>query len=75
MAPLLYFGRLAEAVGCSAEDVRLDPDICTAGDLRRLHPSLGASNVKIVVNHELARDDSAVGDEDEIAFLPPVSGG
>jgi molybdopterin converting factor small subunit len=75
LARILYFGRLAEALGRADEQVRLGADGRPAGDLRRLHSALGAPEVKLVVNRELASDDTPVSDNDEIAFLPPVSGG
>ncbi len=75
MAKLLYFGRLAEAVGRADQDLQLGRDMRMAGDLRRLHPALAGPHVKVVINKSVARDDAPVTDDDEIAFLPPVSGG
>jgi molybdopterin converting factor subunit 1 len=41
------------------------------------HPGLAphASSVSAAVNADFARMDAAVSDGDEVAFLPPVSGG
>ncbi len=75
MARLLYFGRLADALGKAGEDISIDDANRTAGNLRRLHPSLDDPQVKLVVNKVLVRDDAPICDDDEIAFLPPVSGG
>lgn len=66
---------MAEAVGRAAEDVQLGVDVSCAGDLRRRHAALLGDEVKIAVNRTLSSDEAVVGDDDEIAFLPPVSGG
>jgi molybdopterin converting factor subunit 1 len=42
----------------------------------RLHPDLGAAFAGVpAVNRTVAAADTTVGDGDEVAFLPPVSGG
>lgn len=37
--------------------------------------ALSAENVKIAVNHQLIEGDTALACGDEVAFLPPVTGG
>lgn len=34
-----------------------------------------AKNVKVALNQELIDDSAAISDGDEVAFLPPVTGG
>jgi len=74
------FARLRELAGTS-EMSRDVPDGATAHDawnhLVREFPSLGdySRNVACAVNEEYARPTSPLKDGDEIAFLPPVSGG
>jgi molybdopterin converting factor subunit 1 len=74
------FARLREIVG-EGEIERDVPDGATLGTvwrvLTREHPDLEAYTRSIsgAVNADYARMDAPVGDGDEVAFLPPVSGG
>jgi len=74
------FARLRDIVGAS----ELEHDVpapATVGDVwRRLvgsYPDLAAyaPSVSCAVNEDYVRWDAALSDGDEIAFLPPVSGG
>ncbi len=75
-----YFARLRELAGRSEWTCDL-PDGATAADVWRAgvvaHPALAAmaDRVSCAVNAEFGRMTSAVLDGDEVAFLPPVSGG
>ncbi len=40
-----------------------------------LADALNEKSVRFIVNEMVAARDASIGDEDEIAFLPPVSGG
>lgn len=48
-----------------------------ASELLRLHPSIAgdSSRLMIAVNEEYQEHDFPLRDEDEVAFIPPVSGG
>jgi molybdopterin synthase sulfur carrier subunit len=76
---LVFLGRLEDAAGGSERVVPLAPTI--AGVLDALEPALAEAlrdpRVKRAVNGALLRDGAgpALHDGDEIAFLPPVSGG
>ena len=37
--------------------------------------AVAASGVRVAVNQEIVRDDVVLKDGDEVAFLPPVTGG
>lgn len=76
---LVFLGRLEDVAGLSAREVKtaasvnavleaLDPELATA---------LKADKVKLAVNGMLFydRDAPVLKDGDELAFLPPVSGG
>jgi molybdopterin converting factor subunit 1 len=74
------FGISTEIVGKS-EMTLLVPDGTTVGILKKkitkMYPSLDVVNVPFVfaVNHRVVSEDFPVTHLDEIAILPPVSGG
>ena len=74
------FARLKDIVG-TAEIARTVAPGATAGsvwrDLAAEHPDLAAyeRSLSTAINTEYARMNDPVADGDEIAFLPPVSGG
>ncbi len=76
---LVFLGRLEDAAGAAERTVPLSPSLATL--LSVLEPelaaALSANRVRIAVNGELVADRAALAlqDGDEIAFLPPVSGG
>lgn len=80
---ILLFGRLKDVFGGST--LPLPPDVDTVAALRAklaaLHPDLADMlhdrTIRIAVNQELVADEAAVriSARDEIALLPPLSGG
>ncbi len=75
-----YYARLRELAGCAEWSCDL-PDGSTVADVWQAgvarYPAvveLGAS-LSCAVNADFSRMNAAVRDGDEIAFLPPVSGG
>ena len=77
MARVTMLGRLADAAGWRTRTVEAD----TIGELRltleRDAPglSLDADAVAVIVNDVVARGDAAIGPNDEVGFMPPMSGG
>jgi len=75
-----FFASLRELVGADRLDVSL-PDAATAEDvwsaLVARHPALAArrSSLTVAVNRRYARFDEPLHEGDEVAFIPPVSGG
>lgn len=74
------FARLREIAGAGelVLDVQAPATIRTVwAELASRHPEVApyAASVSAARNLEYARMDTAVSDDDEIAFLPPVSGG
>jgi len=74
------FARLREQAGTDAETVEVRPgstvdDVYDA--LQKAHAGLDANreSVRVAVNQEFADWDAIVSDGDEVAFIPPVSGG
>jgi len=79
-ARVLFFGLLKDVVGKSAEE----SEFAEGSDLRSVfdiyagrHPRLRdlAGSIVVARNQEFADLSTKIGDGDEIAFLPPVSGG
>ncbi|OLC69106.1 MAG: molybdopterin converting factor subunit 1, partial [Actinobacteria bacterium 13_1_40CM_4_65_12] len=74
------FARLREQAGTDAETVEVRPgstvdEVYDA--LQKAHAGLEANreSVRVAVNQEFADWDAIVSDGDEVAFIPPVSGG
>ncbi|MED5330066.1 MAG: MoaD/ThiS family protein [Planctomycetota bacterium] len=76
---ILLFAGLAEAVGQSQVDLVQGASTQTAGDLevriREGYPDLAKSPFRIAVNRVYAEANDPVVDGDEVALIPPVSGG
>ena len=75
-----HFGSIREAEGTQELAVAV-PEGSTVADLRRLlardHPSFEemADRLRASVNYEFVQWESTLSEGDEVAFLPPVSGG
>ena len=82
---ILLFGITKDIIGDSKitlpRDISLANDLpATVGELRKLlindFPELGAlSSLKIAINKDFAEDNLQINSLDEIALIPPVSGG
>ena len=74
-----FFARLRELAGVEKEALQIAPgsnlgDVYAA--LRNRHRSLPERDaVRGAVNAEFTEWDAGVGEGDEVAFIPPVSGG
>jgi molybdopterin converting factor subunit 1 len=76
----LLFARLREQAGGDRFALELPGDSTVADaytELRRLHPALEARRevVRAAVNQDFAGWDDVLAEGDEVAFIPPVSGG
>ena len=75
---LLYFASLCDAAGCSQETVSSD-----AADVRALYSELAVrhgfgftpEHLRVAVNGAFTDWEQRLADNDEVVFLPPVSGG
>ena len=76
---ILTFGIAREI--CGGSTLRLElPDHATAGELKQLlteqYPRLGGLNsFLLAINEEFAQSETLLNASDEIAIIPPVSGG
>lgn len=84
MVQLVYLARLREVLGVSAEAVELPGEVATVASLLAWLSRRGGAwayelapgrAVRVAVNHDVARGDTAVKAGDEVALFPPVTGG
>lgn len=84
MVKLVFLGKFGDVAPAGLAQVALPGEVQTLSDLKdwltRQQPLLGqamaATTTRLVVNQCVAHDLSApVTDGDEVAFLPPMSGG
>ena len=74
---VLLFAAARDLAGTAAITVNLPPG-ATVADLRAaLAPALGGllARSAVAVNHDFADDARALAPGDEVAVIPPVSGG
>jgi sulfur-carrier protein len=77
---VLLFGRVKEIVGAGEMELPVGPGETTASLVNALierHPQLEPWRpfLRVAVNREYAPGERAVSTGDEIAVIPPVSGG
>ncbi|WP_423800156.1 molybdopterin converting factor subunit 1 [Neobacillus sp. SAB-20_R2A] len=77
MNKILFFAHLRDAVG--EEFLRLDASGKTVAELKaelsEKYDLPRMETVMTAINEEFASNDEVIKDGDEIAFIPPVSGG
>jgi molybdopterin synthase sulfur carrier subunit len=81
---LLYFAWLKTKTGCAEEDVELPKEVSTVAELvawlKQRSPGHAAAledekAIRIAINQSYAKPGDKVGDSDEVALFPPVTGG
>lgn len=76
---LVFLGRLEDAAGVAEREVPFAPALrdVLAGLDSELSEALSGARIKLAVNGKIVagQDMPMLGDGDELAFLPPVSGG
>lgn len=83
MLKVLLFGRLGDVAGDTEIGIPWDDRLATIGTVREqvirtvpaLAESLGETSNLVAVNQQICSTDTEVSDGDEIAFMPPVTGG
>lgn len=81
---LLYFAWVRQKVGRGEEELRLPRGVTTIADLIASLRVRGdgyaeafadPARLRAARNQEHVKFDAAIGEDDEIAFFPPVTGG
>ncbi len=84
MVRLVFLGKFGDVAPANLSDVALPGEVRTLSDLKtwvaRQQPLLGramdATPTRLILNQAVAHDlATTIADGDEIAFLPPMSGG
>jgi len=83
MIKVLYFARLRELLGLSAEEVLLNQPQISVAELITELMSRGPDwqvlasdkNVRVAINQALVSEQAMIKAGDEVAFFPPVTGG
>jgi molybdopterin converting factor subunit 1 len=76
---ILLFGIARDLIGQTSLAIPVRPDMHVADLLEEVHqqyPAVkGIRSLLVAVNGEYADADQLVGENDEVALIPPVSGG
>ncbi|MFK8044481.1 MAG: MoaD/ThiS family protein [Crocinitomicaceae bacterium] len=72
-----YFGKIAEVIGHMSEQIVLDN--LTVSELKKelfeKYVFLKTETIQVAVNLNIVEDDFVINQNDEVAILPPFSGG
>lgn len=73
---ILFFASIAEATGTEQIDIN---GVATVSELKTLlqskFPSLITMNYSVAVNQQISHINDQLSEQDEVALLPPFSGG
>jgi molybdopterin synthase sulfur carrier subunit len=80
---VLLFGRLGDVAGDTELGIPWDESLATIETVREqlltkipeLADALGEKRTLVAVNQQICGSDTELSDGDEIAFMPPVTGG
>jgi len=73
---ILYFGALSEVAGKQEEEIRVSGNINDLlQSLKDKYPSLKDFQFSVAVNQEISSGVKLLSDGDEVALLPPFTGG
>lgn len=78
-----FFAAVRDAVGCDSFEITLPDRTDVAGVVAVIrarcgdaaHAAVTGENVRVAVNREFVDGPRHVRDGDEIAFMPPITGG
>lgn len=77
---ILFFAQLKDATNCDSVDIALSSPVTVEGlwtELLKNFPALAGhrSSVRLAKNFEYTTAGARFSDTDEVALIPPVSGG
>jgi len=77
---VLFFAQLKDATGCDSIEIAAAPSLSIEQlwvELLSRFPALAAhrASVRLACNSEYAAPDAQFSNADEVALIPPVSGG
>ena len=76
---LQFFGNLTDVVSSSTLEWKDDAEVQSVGDLLDKlysgYPNLNGKTFRVAVNHQFVELDFALSSGDEVALMPPFSGG
>ncbi len=73
---VLYFGVLKDAFGSESDELEVAENATVADLLREFRGRAGfLDSIAVAVNREYAKGEDVLKEGDEVALLPPVSGG
>lgn len=76
---VLFFASLRERTGRKTMEVEIDAGATAEALLQQLRQDIpgmtGAGRISVAVNEEYVEPNHVLSDGDEIALIPPVSGG
>jgi molybdopterin converting factor subunit 1 len=77
---ILFFAHLKDATGCDSAELKAESPLSAEQfwtELLKQFPKLAAhrSSVRLARNQEYAMANARFSDRDEVALIPPVSGG
>ncbi len=82
MIKLLFFGRLSDYSGLAPDEIELAENTATPAKIRdslsshaELHHELSQPQILVAINQQLSDWNRPLQADDEVAFLPPVTGG
>lgn len=75
MAKVLFFGELKEMTGCLECPISAKDTNELRAMLLQKWPALGAKTFSLAVNRKMMQANTELNEADEIAVMPPFSGG
>lgn len=73
---ILFFGVLEEATGKAEEEIPTAENLKILIDsLKQKYPELSNHHFSVAVNQEICEEGKSLSDGDEVALLPPFTGG
>jgi len=76
---LKYYGEIAEIMGSEVESIIINNSSITINELNSIlitkNKSLKGISFKIAINQSISDDNVTIMENDEVALLPPFSGG